>query len=157
MIINPLPDDKFQTLKLEEFADDNYKFDVNGRELSKRVENTVGNKEIASYEQFSFSHSVFNRLVSQGRQKVSLGVNGLTTQSPLLIILKGRLLNTLWKKKKMQGTSFSTMFSIWSWTEIIIWPTIILSKWSSGKFYPFGKKLTFYKAIQFSTCRPHTK
>ena len=57
-------------------------FDENGRKLSKRVENTVGKGEIARYEQFllnfSFSLSVFKRLVSQWRQKVSLCGNGLT-------------------------------------------------------------------------------
>ena len=40
--------------KLKEFADDNFKFDKNGRKLSKRVENTVGKGEIARYEQFLF-------------------------------------------------------------------------------------------------------
>ena len=38
--------------KLKEFADDNFKFDENGRNLSKCVENTVGKGEIARYEQF---------------------------------------------------------------------------------------------------------
>ena len=38
--------------KLEEFADDNSKFDENGRTLSKREENTVGKGEIARYKQF---------------------------------------------------------------------------------------------------------
>ena len=38
--------------KLKEFADDNFKFDENGRKISKRVENTVGKGEIARYEQF---------------------------------------------------------------------------------------------------------
>ena len=33
-----------------EFADDNFKFDENGRKLSKQVENTVGKGEIARYE-----------------------------------------------------------------------------------------------------------
>ena len=37
--------------KLTEFADDNFKFDENGRKLSKRTENTVGKGEIARYEQ----------------------------------------------------------------------------------------------------------
>ena len=36
--------------KLKEFADDNFKFDGNGRKFSKRVENTVGKGEIARYE-----------------------------------------------------------------------------------------------------------
>ena len=38
--------------KLKEFADDNFKIDENGRQFSKRVENNVGNGEIARYEQF---------------------------------------------------------------------------------------------------------
>ena len=46
-VFNPLPDDKFKTSKLKEFADDNFKFHENGRKLSKRVENTVGKEEIA--------------------------------------------------------------------------------------------------------------
>ena len=51
--LNPLQDDKFWTLsKLKGFADDNFKFDENGRKLSKRVENNVGKEEIARYEQF---------------------------------------------------------------------------------------------------------
>ena len=38
--------------ELREFADDNFKFDENGRKLSERVENTEGKGEIAHYEQF---------------------------------------------------------------------------------------------------------
>ena len=38
--------------KLKECADDNFKFDENGRKLSKEVENIVGKGEIACYEQF---------------------------------------------------------------------------------------------------------
>ena len=51
-------------------ADDHFKFDENGRKLSKWVENTVTSN-------FSFSHGVFKTLVSQGRQKVSLCGNTL--------------------------------------------------------------------------------
>ena len=61
--------------KLKDFADDNFKFDKNGRKLSKWVENTVRKGEIA--RNFSFSHSVFKRFVSQGSQKVPLCGNGL--------------------------------------------------------------------------------
>ena len=50
--------------KLKEFADDNIKFDENGRKLSKRVENTVGKGEIARYEQFLLFPQCFKRLVS---------------------------------------------------------------------------------------------
>ena len=38
--------------KLKEFADDSFIFYENGKELSKRVENTLGKGEIAHYEQF---------------------------------------------------------------------------------------------------------
>ena len=46
--------------KLKEFADDNFKFDENGRKFSKRVENTVGKVEIAHYQQFFF-FAVFSK------------------------------------------------------------------------------------------------
>ena len=36
---------------LKEFADDNFKFDENGRKFSKWTENTVGKGEIAFNEQ----------------------------------------------------------------------------------------------------------
>ena len=38
--------------ELKQFADDNFKFYENSRQLSKRVENTVGKGGIARYEQF---------------------------------------------------------------------------------------------------------
>ena len=38
--------------KLKEFAENNSKFDENGKKLPKRVENTVGKGEIAHHEQF---------------------------------------------------------------------------------------------------------
>ena len=38
--------------KFKESADDNFKFDENGRKFSKRVENIVEKGEIARYEQF---------------------------------------------------------------------------------------------------------
>ena len=50
--LNPLPNDKLDSSKLIKFADDNYKFDENGRMFSKPVENTVRKRAIARYEQF---------------------------------------------------------------------------------------------------------
>ena len=47
--------------KLKEFADNNFKFDENGRKLSKRVENTVGKGEIARYEQFLLFPQCFQK------------------------------------------------------------------------------------------------
>ena len=53
MDINPYQTTNFiDSSKLKEFADDNFKFNKNGRKLSKWVENTVGKGEIARYEQF---------------------------------------------------------------------------------------------------------
>ena len=59
---NPFPHDKFQTSKLKEFADNNSKFDENGKKLSKRVENTVGKGEIARYEQFLLFPQCFKKI-----------------------------------------------------------------------------------------------
>ena len=76
--MNPLPDDKIlDRSKLKQSADDNFKFDENSRKFFKRVENTVVKEKLLIRSNFSFSHSVFQRLVSQGRQKVSLCGNGL--------------------------------------------------------------------------------
>ena len=47
--------------KQKEFADDNFRFDENGRKLSKRVENTVEKGEIANYEQFLLFPTVFSK------------------------------------------------------------------------------------------------
>ena len=67
---NPLPDDKFlDSSKLKEFADDNFKFDENGRKLSKRLENTVGKGEIARYEQFLLFPQWFQKACSPGASK----------------------------------------------------------------------------------------
>ena len=90
---------------LKEFADNNFKFDKNGRKFSIWVENTVGKGEIARYvmyclyeqlnllphnentvgkgeiahnDNFSFSHSVFKRLVQETRKNQGLFGNGLT-------------------------------------------------------------------------------
>ena len=43
------------------FADDNFKFDENGRNLSKRVQNTVRKAEIAHYEQFLLFPQCFQK------------------------------------------------------------------------------------------------
>ena len=67
----------FDSSKLKEFADDNFKFDENGRKLARQVENTVGKGEIARYEQFLLFLQCFKSLVSQGCQKMSLCGNGL--------------------------------------------------------------------------------
>ena len=68
--LNPLPDDKFfDSSKLKEFADNNFKFDENGRKLSKQVENTVGKGETARYEQFLLLPQCFQKPYLQGASK----------------------------------------------------------------------------------------
>ena len=50
--INPFPNEKFWTpSKLKEFADENFRFDENGRKFFNGLENTVRKGEIARYEQ----------------------------------------------------------------------------------------------------------
>ena len=55
--------------KLKEFADDNFKFDKNGRKLSKQIENTVGRGEIARYEQFLLFPQCFQKACCPGASK----------------------------------------------------------------------------------------
>ena len=56
--------------KLKEFADDNFKFDENGRKLSdKRIENTVGKGEIARNEQFLLFQQCFQKACFPGASK----------------------------------------------------------------------------------------
>ena len=54
---------------LKVFADDNFKFDENGRKLSKPVENTVGKGEIARYEQFLVFPQCFQKACFPGASK----------------------------------------------------------------------------------------
>ena len=46
---------------MKEFADNNFKFDENGRKFSKQVENTVGKGVIARYEQFLLFPQCFQK------------------------------------------------------------------------------------------------
>ena len=55
--------------KLKDFADDNFKFDKNGRKLSNPVENTVGKEEIARYEQFLLFPQCFQKVCFPGASK----------------------------------------------------------------------------------------
>ena len=48
---------------------DNFKFDENGRKLSKQVENTVGKGEIAHYEQFLLFPQCFQKACFPGASK----------------------------------------------------------------------------------------
>ena len=63
--------------KLKAFADDKLNVTKMIVSVFERVENIVGKGEIACTSNFSFSHHVFKRLLSQRHQKVSLCGNGL--------------------------------------------------------------------------------
>ena len=70
-----LPFPKRQILhssKLQEFADDNFKLDENGRKLLKWVENTVGKGEIAHYEQFLLFLECFRKTCTADTYKQRL-------------------------------------------------------------------------------------
>ena len=54
---------------MKKFADDNFKFNENGRILSKRVENTVGKGEIACYKQFLLFPQCFQKASFPGASK----------------------------------------------------------------------------------------
>ena len=62
----------FHSSKLKEFADDNFKFNENGRKFSKWAENTVGKGEIDLKEQFLLFPQYFKRLVLQTRKNQGL-------------------------------------------------------------------------------------
>ena len=49
--VNPFPKQQIlDSSKVKEFANENFKFDENGRKFSKRVDKTVVKGEIACYE-----------------------------------------------------------------------------------------------------------
>ena len=54
----------FRFFQTEEFADDNFEFDENGRKFSKQKENAVGKGEIAHYEQFLLFPQFFQKSLS---------------------------------------------------------------------------------------------
>ena len=86
--INPFPHDKIlgQT-KLKAFADDKLNVTKMVTSVFDRVENIVGNGEIACTSNFSFSHNVFKRLLSQTCQRVSLHGNELNLEVTLFTII----------------------------------------------------------------------
>ena len=63
--------------KLEEFADDNFKFDENDRKFSKWIENTVGKGKIARYEHFLFFPQCFQKTCTANTKNQGLFGKGL--------------------------------------------------------------------------------
>ena len=61
--------------ELNEFVDDNFKFVENGRKLSKGLENTVGEGEIARYEQFLLLPQYFQKTCTADQGLLGKGLN----------------------------------------------------------------------------------
>ena len=77
-LFNPLPNIRIlDCSKLKEFANDNSKFVEYDGKFSKRTENTVGKGELLITSIFSFSCSVFKRLVLQTHINQGLFGKGL--------------------------------------------------------------------------------
>ena len=69
---NPYPDDKIlDQARLKSFADDKLNVTKIIISVFDRVENILGKGEIACTSNFSFSHNVFKRRLTQTCQKVS--------------------------------------------------------------------------------------
>ena len=60
---------KFRPFQTERVCRQNFKFDKNGRKLSKRVENSVGKGEIPRYEQFFLFPQGFQKTCFPGASK----------------------------------------------------------------------------------------
>ena len=62
ILMYPFPQRQIlEVSRLKEFADDNFKFDENGRKFSKWVETTVEKGEIACFEQLLLFPTVFSK------------------------------------------------------------------------------------------------
>ena len=83
---------------LKDFADDNFKFDENGRKFSKKGENTVGKLEIARYKQFLlFPPCFFKRFLLQTYIKTTKLVR---KQNGIIIVPNDKVLALSILKKK---------------------------------------------------------
>ena len=69
------------------FVENNFKFDENGRKLSKRVESTVGKRRNCSLRAISpFSHGVFKRLELQTLENRGLFGKRLNTSDSVCVL-----------------------------------------------------------------------
>ena len=95
---------------------------------------------------FSFSHSVFKRLVSQGRQKVSLCGNGLNLDnSNILSFGKVLIEEKTWLEKVESLVKMYRLF--WSWA--------FQTNFSEGKichFRPFPNKSVLAVGVFWKYC-----
>ena len=69
--------------KLKEFADNNFKVDENGRKFSKWIETLWEKEKLLITSNFSFSYTVFKRLVLQTRKNQGLFGKGLINKTSI--------------------------------------------------------------------------
>ena len=122
--------------KLKDFADDNLKFEENGRKLFKLVENTVGKGEIARYEPFLLFPQCFRKACFHGTSKgviVWEWVNPFSNKPLVLCVCSTSLLKTLWVKEKLHITS---NFSF-----------------SRSVFYPFAELSATHIILEIVICK----
>ena len=146
-----LPDDKFKTSKVTTFADDNFKFNENGRTLSKRVENTMGKGEIARYEQFLLFPQCFHKVCFPGASKGVVEwewVNNFLDDSTPLIYTHTQNKKIIWTKYSiffMQRLSTEKVLKLFTFSKnLFLHPNL--------KHYHYSKVLktiTYYQTTKF--------
>ena len=126
----------FGLSKLKDFADDNVKFEENGRKSFKPVENTVGKGEIARYEQFLLFPQYVLQACFPGASKGVIEwewVNPFPNKPWFLRVCSASLLKTLWEKDELLVTSNSSFFH--------------------SVFYPFGKRSAIFNKFEIVVCK----
>ena len=89
---NPFPKQQIlDASKPKEFADDNFKFDLNGRKFTKLEENTVGKGEIARDEQFLLFSQCFQKTSSADKYKPGLVWERIKYELVLLSLTVGHV------------------------------------------------------------------
>ena len=99
----------FDSFKLKEFADDNFRHNENGMKSSLNGWKRLWKKEkLLIITNFPFSHTVFKRLILQTCKTKGLFGKGITfycTTTTFNDPEKERFLKTLWERKKMLVSS----------------------------------------------------
>ena len=95
-MINYFPKDKIlDSSKLKEFADDNFKFDKNGREFSEREKTQWDKEKLLVMSNISLCHRVFRRNVAQTSKNKGLFGRRLKSVSMIKTYLKLVILNII--------------------------------------------------------------
>ena len=135
--------------KLKECADDNFKFDENGRKLSKWVENTVGKGEIARNEQFLLFPQCFQKACFPGASK---GV--IVWEWVKIPAMTDMFLCYNQTRIPVTFVLFPTTFSnlpetIFNFSVIFTLSSANASNFNQTKILSFDREIILYKSTQF--------